>query len=273
MVSFIKMHGLGNDFVIIDLDQNQELSLTEDFVRLICDRKFGVGADQLITIINISNSAVKMGVFNNDASKSNACGNATRCISYYLYQKEKTKHHTIISEFGDKITTNYIKENIIESILPEPKFDWKDIPLAIEFNEFVNFFEYPNLPKGYFVNVGNPHVVFFVKSLDTINIDFYGKAIENHEYFPEKVNVNFAEIITNDSIKLRTFERGTGTTLACGTGAAASAVCGIKYIGLGNTVNVIQLGGELQVKYQNSNITTIGPAVKVFSGYFNLINN
>ena len=155
---------------------------------------------------------------------------------------------------------------MVKSQLPAPKFNYDQIPLSKNFIESIEFYDFPNLPKGYFVNVGNPHIVFFVDNINKINILHYGKIIESHEYFPEKVNVNFAEIVSKSHINLKTYERGTGLTLACGTGAAATAVCAIKYMEAEKSVKVSMMGGDLIVNYENSIINTEGSATKVFDG-------
>lgn len=267
MVSFVKMHGLGNDFVVINLDENKNLTISTDFVKKICDRKYGIGADQLVIISTLSFDAVLMQIYNNDGSKSDACGNATRCIAKLLKNITNLKIHT---SSGDIIQTDATDEDNIISELPQPKFAWHQIPLSKEFNNFINFHEFQNLPEGYFINVGNPHIVFFVDDINSINIGHYGKILESHNYFPEKVNVNFAAISDNNKINLITYERGSGLTLACGTGAAATAVAAVTYKNITGEITISMPGGDLKVTYNknDSKIITCGQAISVFNGEF-----
>lgn len=264
-IPFIKMHGLGNDFVIID-QRIFKYALDVNKIKKISDRKLGVGCDQLILIDNSENANISMQIYNKDGSIVGACGNGTRCVAYLIMDEAGSEFVTIETIAGVLEAKLYTNGEVSVN-LGVPKTSWYDIPVISEMDTNYIDIVIDDLKYPYAVNVGNPHIVFFVENLDEVEIEELGPSIENHYYFPEKVNVNFVEIIDRNNIKLRTFERGAGLTLACGTGASASVWAATCRDLTGNEVNVIQDGGNLLIKkLPNNSIEMRGKIEKSFVG-------
>ena len=274
MFNFLKMHGLGNDFVIIDLRENI-LDLSDNLVRAVCDRRTGIGCDQLILLSNPSSSetTVFMGIRNADGSEAGACGNATRCVADMLMRKMQTDFVKIETESG--VLECWRSGNDIRVKLGPPTFEWRDIPLSKPCDTMslpIGLSKYAQLKDPITLSVGNPHVVFFLESLDGLNINEVGPVIENDPLFPERVNVNFAVLAGESKIMLRVWERGSGATLACGTGACATAVAAMKRGLISGKVEVEQAGGNLLVEWaggSESPVYMTGKAVHVYSGKYN----
>jgi len=220
-----KMDGLGNDFVIID-ERSKNLDLNKEQIIKICDRNF-IGCDQLIFIKKNRNIDAGLEFYNSDGSKSGACGNGTRCVAYFL-SKEKNKNQIEVWTSSGNLQSKIYEEKIVETKIGIPKTNWNEIPLSKELetknlkikildennNEFIG---------GTAVNVGNPHVIFFINDIDIFDIKKIGPEIENSKLFPERCNVTLAKIIKDDHIKIKVWERGAGLTKACGTAACATA--------------------------------------------------
>ena len=223
-----KMDGLGNDFVIIDQRHNY-IELTNDQIKKICNRNF-IGCDQLIFIKKNEKIDADMEFYNSDGSVSGACGNGTRCVAYLL-SKEMNKNKIILGTESGNLESKILDKKLVETKIGPAKTNWNEIPLLEELNTInLNYKIVDNNNNEYFggtaVNVGNPHVVFFVKNIDSFNIKKIGPTIENDELFPEKCNVTIAEVINQNLIKVKVWERGAGQTKACGTAACATAVAG-----------------------------------------------
>jgi diaminopimelate epimerase len=273
---FTKMHGLGNDFIMIDcfektVDQPEALSIK------MCDRRFGVGGDGLVLILPSDKADFKMRIFNPDGTEPEMCGNAIRCFAKYVYEKGLTQKTEItvetlagilkpkielVNQFVDNITVNMGPPRLKPEEIP---FEGKDIK-----DKVVN---YPLDVDGKIYNItcvsmGNPHCVIFVENLDGINIEELGKKIEHHKYFPRKTNVEFIEVIDKGRIKLKVWERGAGATLACGTGACASVVAGVLNDITDAQVNVELPGGKLFIQWKSDAVYMSGPALEVFKGEF-----
>src|SRR5690242_14245931 len=214
---FEKMHGLGNDFVIIDT-RGEPLDITPALARAIADRRKGVGCDQLIVLEPSTNADLKMRIWNCDGGEVEACGNATRCVV------QLTGARLIDSDGGLLEGEDLGAE--IEVGIGEPRFGWSEIPLAYAMDTAALPMAWDGLEHPMALNVGNPHLVFFVPDAREVPLDQVGPGIENDPAFPERINVNVGTYV-HDRLKLRTFERGAGETLACGTGACASAVAAI----------------------------------------------
>jgi len=258
---FHKMHGLGNDFVIIDA-RNEPFEISTALARAICDRRTGVGCDQLIVLEPSDTADLKMRIWNQDGGEVESCGNATRCVV------QLTGARRIDSDGGMLEGQDLGAE--VEVLLGEPRFGWQDIPLAYAMDTAALPMGWDRLEHPMALNVGNPHVVFFVDVLDAIPIEELGPKIEHDPAFPERINVNVAQI-DDDGIRLKTWERGAGLTLACGTGACATAVAAIKSKRAASPVNVTMPGGSLTISWApGDQIRMRGSATHVFSGELDL---
>ena len=256
---FMKMHGLGNDFVVIDLRHG---TVAPDAVTIaaIADRHFGVGFDQLATIEHDDQADARLVFFNADGSRSAACGNATRCIALLMERPAtiETMGGILHTEPGEAQAT---------VTLPPPALDWEFIPLAMPMDTRDMPVGWDELERPMAVNVGNPHVIFFVPDTDAVDLERLGPVIETDPLFPEKINVNVATIVNPQNIRLRVWERGVGLTLACGTGACATAVAAIRSGRAVSPVTVHLPGGDLRIGWQEGGpIEMEGAATHVFTG-------
>jgi diaminopimelate epimerase len=255
------MHGLGNDFVIIDARQ-EPFDVTTALARAITDRRTGVGCDQLIVLEPSDTADLKMRIWNSDGGEVESCGNATRCVV------QLTGAATIDTAGGLLRGENLGAE--VEVSIGEPRFAWDEIPLAYAMDTAALPMAWDNLDRPFAVNVGNPHLVFFVPDAREVPLEELGPRIENDPAFRERINVNVATYV-DKRLKLRTFERGAGETLACGTGACASAVAAIVTKRAESPVRVDMTGGSLSVSWAPGEpIRMCGSATHVFSGEFDL---
>jgi len=223
-----KMDGLGNDFVIID-QRIKNIEFSREQIIKICDRNF-IGCDQLIIIKKNRELDAGLEFYNSDGSTSGACGNGTRCATYLLSKENNNKEITVWTASGI-IRSNILKDNLVKTQIGVPKIKWNEIPISKNKNTKnlgIKITDENNNEHigGIAINVGNPHVIFFVESIDNFNIKKVGPAIENNKLFPEKCNVTIAEVINQNLIKVKVWERGAGQTKACGTAACATAVAG-----------------------------------------------
>ena len=227
-IKAFKMDGLGNDFVIID--NRQEIShLSKKQIIKICDRNF-IGCDQLILIEKDNNADARLKFFNSDGGESGACGNGTRCVAD-LISKEKNEKIIILTTLSGNLKSEILSNNLVTTEIGNAKIKWNEIPLLDELNTKnlnIKISDQNNKEHsgGTAINVGNPHVVFFVDNIDDFDIAKIGPKIENHEMFPEKCNVTIAKVINKNLIKVKVWERGAGLTKACGTAACATAFAG-----------------------------------------------
>ena len=258
---FQKMHGLGNDFVVIDArDRAVPLSLSQR--QWIADRRRGIGCDQLIVLEPSGNADLRMRIWNSDGGEVESCGNATRCVV------QLTGARRIDSDGGMLEGEDLGAE--VEVAIGEPRFAWDEIPLAYPMDAARLPLGWDGLQNPMAVNVGNPHLVFFVDALDSVPIEQLGPRIETDGAFPERINVNVAEIGTS-GIRLKTWERGAGLTLACGTGACATAVAAIKSKQASSPVEVTMSGGTLTIAWEPGQpIRMRGAATHVFEGELDL---
>lgn len=263
-VDFIKMHGLGNDFVVLDRRREGSLALDAQSVRALADRHSGIGCDQLIMLERADNAACIMRIFNQDGGEVEACGNAARAVGLLLGEPA-----TIITA-GGIIETRPDGEAIAVD-MGEPRFGWEEIPLAYPMDTLAMPVAWEELEHPSAVNVGNPHVVFFVPDDDAVQMETLGPLIEHDELFPARINVNVATVEDRGTIRLRVWERGAGLTRACGTGACATAVAAIR-LGLVDTEVTVHLpGGPLDISWSGQgSITMSGPATESFRGSFDL---
>jgi diaminopimelate epimerase len=258
---FHKMHGLGNDFVIID-GREQSVSITPELARAIADRHLGVGCDQLILVGKSDKADVSMRIWNHDGGEVESCGNAARCVVALTHARTiETPAGVIEGESaGDEV----------EVTMREPRFGWADIPISYAVDTSSLPFIWGPLKHGFAVNVGNPHVVFFVDDPDSINLDQRGPEIENDPAFPDRINVHVAAV-RDDGIHMRSWERGAGLTLACGTGACATAVAAIATKRAVSPVTVHMPGGTVIVSWApGQELRMRGAATDVFEGDLDL---
>ena len=276
IIKFIKMHGLGNDFVIIDCRSNS-IDISKELINNISDRKIGAGCDQLITINNSSSDDhdVYIKIYNPNGDSAEACGNGTRCVAKLLFEENNNSETRIKSDAGILLAKKVDNLNISVN-LGKPSVSWKDIPLAREVDTLnipLDGLETHALEHNFSlltqvvaVNIGNPHAVFFGKNIYKCNLQNFGPKIENHELFPEKTNVELVEIIDRKTIKIRVWERGAGITLACGSGACAAVYAGKLIKLLDDKVEVKVELGSLHIAVENNELILTGPAEISFHG-------
>ena len=257
------MHGLGNDFVVLD-GREQSIPIDPATVRALADRRTGIGCDQLIMIGRSAVADVSMRIWNSDGSEVGACGNATRCIPVLL-----DRDCTIETPAGVLHATREEGGAVVD--MGRPSFDWESIPLAYAMDTAALPLAWDALERPMAVNLGNPHLVFFVADIDAIPLEELGPRIEADPLFPERINVNVAQIVDRRHIRARTWERGAGLTRACGTGACATAVAAIISGRADRPVTVELPGGQLTIGWTPGGaITMAGPAAHVFSGEITL---
>ena len=217
---FIKMHGLGNDFVVLDA-RRQPIALTPGIIRAIGDRRHGVGFDQLLTLMPSDSAACYMRIDNSDGSSAGACGNGTRCVGRLLLEESGGETVDIDSP-GGRLQVSGAGQGLFTARMGLPRFGWQDVPLSREMDTLHLDLTVGDLSDPVAVSMGNPHVVFFVPDAEAVPLSEVGPAIENHELFPDRVNVSVASQHTDGSFRLRVFERGAGITSACGSGTCAA---------------------------------------------------
>lgn len=227
-IKAFKMDGLGNDFVIID-NRTNKINLSNEQIVKICNREF-IGCDQLIIIKDNSETDASVEFFNSDGSPSGACGNGTRCVADLLSKEKKKNSITVTTESGN-LNSKILGNNMVTTQIGVARTEWHEIPLSKNLdtkNLNIKILDSDNKEffGGMAINVGNPHLIFFVKNLEKFNIEKIGPQLEVHEFFPEKCNVTIAEVVNKDLIKVKVWERGAGLTKACGTAACATAMAG-----------------------------------------------
>jgi diaminopimelate epimerase len=261
-----KMDGLGNDFVIID-NRLDPITLNQDQIVKICDRKF-IGCDQLILINNHKTSDAYLDFFNSDGSKSGACGNGTRCIAEFLSKENKKKNISLTTSSGE-LNSDILGNNLVETGIGIGKIKWNEIPLSQNINtKNLSIKIIDNIGNEYLggiaINVGNPHVIFFVNNVDDFNIEKIGPEVEQNKLFPERCNVTIAQVITKNLIKVKVWERGAGLTKACGTAACATAFAGFINQLNSNQVDIEFKTGKLLIKIDDNNyIKMKGPVSNI----------
>ena len=256
-LQFHKMHGLGNDFVIVD-GREQSVAMTPQLAKAIADRHRGIGCDQLILIGKSDVADVSMRIWNHDGGEVESCGNASRCV---VALTGATKIETPAG-----IIEGASEGSEVEVTTIEPRFGWADIPLAYPMDTASLPLQWGELKNGFAVNVGNPHVVFFVEDPKEIELDHRGPEIEDDPIFPDRVNVHVAAL-SDDGIHMRSWERGAGLTLACGTGACATAVAAIATRRATSPIAVHMPGGSLTIAWAAGQpVRMRGSATHVFEG-------
>lgn len=261
-VPFIKMHGLGNDFIVLDGRETTLPPLTETFARALADRRTGIGCDQLVVLEPSTSATLKARFFNQDGGEVESCGNASRAIGLLLGKA------ATIETLGGLLEVAPHSAGISVD-MGEPRFDWDAIPLAYPLDTHTLPLRWDALEGPTAVNVGNPHVIFFVPDCSMVELDRLGPEIEHDPVFPQRVNVNVATIASRSHIRLRVWERGVGETRACGTGACATAIGAMRRGLVDRSVTVSLPGGDLQIEWTEAGrIQMTGPAVESFRGTF-----
>lgn len=260
-ISFMKMHGLGNDFVVLDL-RARDVVVTPELARAIGDRHRGVGFDQLATIEAGANGAdAHLVFFNSDGSTSAACGNATRCIARHLMDETSADALTLTTERGTLFARD--QDNGITSInMGQPQLDWRDIPLA----RAMDTLELPIEGAPTATGMGNPHCTFFVDDADAVDLEARGAEIEHHPLYPQRTNVQFASVIGENHLRMRVWERGVGVTLASGSSSCATAVASARRGLTGRAVTIDLDGGRIEVDWRDDGVWMTGPTSHVFTG-------
>ena len=274
MIKFTKMQGLGNDYVYIDAI-HQNIEKESSLAQFVSNRNFGIGSDGLILICKSERADFKMKMFNADGSEAEMCGNGIRCVGKFVYDKGLTNKTEVTIETlaGVKTLQLYVENGKVKTVkvdMGEPILTPKEIPVISEEEPVKNLTLQAKDKEFKFtcVSMGNPHAITIVKDTKAFEVDTYGKLLEVDKVFPNKTNVEFIEIVDKNHIKMRVWERGAGETLACGTGACASAVaCCLNGL-TQNNVQVELLGGILEIEWnkEDNHVYMTGPAVTVFEG-------
>lgn len=276
MLDFTKMHGLGNDFVVIDAI-NQAVNVSPEQIRLMADRHFGIGFDQLLLVEKpeSANANFKYRIFNADGGEVAQCGNGARCFARFVREKGLFGGDKIIvdTDSGQLVLT--LSENDKVTVnMGIPKHKPNEIPLIAKHEQATYKVDINgNVVEFVAVSMGNPHAVIQVEDVKLAPVAELGKALESHALFPERANIGFAQIIKRNYIQLRVFERGAGETLACGSGACAAVVAGIEQGLLDNAVSVALTGGELMISWagRGQPVFMTGAATTVFDGQISLM--
>ena len=274
MIKFTKMHGLGNDYVYIDAI-NQKIENESSLAKFVSNRHFGIGSDGLILICKSEVADFKMRMFNSDGSEAEMCGNGIRCVGKFVYDKGLTNKTTVKIETlaGIKTLILNTKDGKVETArvdMGEPILEAEKIPVISTEKPVKNLELEAENKKFKFtcVSMGNPHAITIVENTKEFDVEKYGKVLEIDKAFPKKANIEFAQIIDRQNINMRVWERGAGETLACGTGACATAVaCNLNGL-TDRKVNIELLGGTLNIEWneKDNHVYMTGPAVTVFDG-------
>ncbi len=260
------MHGLGNDFVIIDArgagDPITHAPMTPDLARALGDRHRGIGFDQLAVIADSDSADANVTFWNTDGSTAGACGHATRCVAHLLLA-ETTAATLAMQTANGRLIAERLSDGRIRVDMGPARTGWRDIPLAEEAD--TTALHLPGSPGA--VSMGNPHCVFFVEDAEAVQLAEVGPEWEHHPLFPERTNVEFAQAISRTEVRLRVWERGAGITLACGSGACAAVVAGVRKGLLERSVTIHLDGGALEIEWrENGHVYMTGPIAHVFEG-------
>ena len=260
-LTFIKMHGAGNDFVIID-SRGREAVVTPALARALGDRNRGVGFDQLAEIRPSDSADFALDFWNNDGTRAGACGNATRCVSDLILRETGRDALTLTTERG-VLQAVRRADGLVSVNMGAPQLDWAQVPLA----RAVDPLHLPLAGDPVAVGMGNPHCVFFVPDAEAVDLAERGRAVEHDPLYPQRTNVEFATLTAPDHLRMRVWERGAGVTLACGSGACATAVAAHLRGLAGRHVTLHMDGGLLEVDWRDDGVWLTGPVVRVFDGW------
>lgn len=271
---FVKMQGLGNDFIVFDA-RHQSLALDKGRIRALCDRRLGVGGDMVILLEaprSVADADVFMGIFNFDGSEVGACGNATRCVAGLLMAQSGGNQVVIETQAG-RLVAQKAPDGQVSVDMGKAYLEWEKIPLSHSIKtENIAIDDVP-VPPAVAVNVGNPHAVFFVDDVAGVDLERLGPRVENHPLFPERTNVEFVQVLSCEHVRMRVWERGVGVTPACGSGACAVAVAAIRRgMVAGRQVRVTLDGGDLHILWRedDGHVVMSGPWAEVYRGEVSL---
>jgi diaminopimelate epimerase len=270
-IAFIKMHGAGNDFVVLD-GRARPLGLTPERIRLLADRRLGIGCDQLISLEPATaGSDVFMRIHNPDGSEAGACGNATRCVAT-LIGRERGGPSVTISTISGDLPAALLPDGLVTVDLGAPRLGWAEVPLAAPLDTLRLPLAEGAVAQPAACSMGNPHATFFVPSLAGLDIARLGPRFETDALFPDRANIGFAEILGSDRIRLRVWERGAGLTLACGSGACATLVNAVRRGLTGRRAELVLDGGTLTIEWRESDghVLMTGPVETSFTGTIDL---
>lgn len=266
---FLKMHGLGNDFVVLDA-RTTPIAVSPQAARAIGDRRTGVGFDQLVVLEPAKNTAadIYMRILNSDGSQAGACGNATRCVAWLLMQ-ESGKDRVVIETVSGLLDAKAAGERMVTVDMGLARLDWRELPLSQAADTIALPVQVPVAGAGQPVGVsmGNPHAVFFVPDAEAVPLAEVGPTVEHHALFPERTNVEFATVVGPEKIRMRVWERGSGITQACGTGACATLVAAARRGLTGRKAEVVLDGGSLFIEWRDDgHVLMSGPAALSYAG-------
>tara|TARA_B100002051_G_C16676235_1_gene607267 strand:+ start:121 stop:972 length:852 start_codon:yes stop_codon:yes gene_type:complete len=269
-IKYHKMNGAGNEFIIID-NSDINFTYTPDIVISICSNSLETSCDQLITIEKRVGHCLNLNIWNKDGSKAEACGNASRCVAKLIFDEIGVEYVELRSENCTHLCKKMDNGGVIVN-MGKANTNGKNIPISLDMDDTLNFnynFEFQDLKKVKYtsvINVGNPHIIFWLDSINNIKPEVIGPLVENHKIFPEKINVSFAEIVDKNNIKLAVWERGAGITRACGTAACAAAYSAMKLGLASNNLNISLPGGILEIIIDpEGNIHKTGPVELEYS--------
>ena len=276
-LKFWKMHGLGNDYVLVDnRDQKIREGNLGQLAKRLCKRRFSIGADGLLLLYNSSVADLKMRIFNADGTEAEMCGNGIRCFAKYCYENDVVDKTELSVETLGGMKSIWLelqngKVGAVKVDMGRPILEREQIPVLGEGRCIGEELEVDGATfKMTCLSVGNPHCVIFIDDVENFPVAELGPKIENHQLFPNRINVEFAQALGRDQLKVRVWERGVGETLACGTGACAASVAGNLLGKTDGKIVVHLLGGDLCIDYQEDRILMTGPAEKVFEGTLDL---
>jgi len=265
--SFIKMNGIGNDFVVVDCRAGP-ITFSKEIVETIANRHTGIGCDQLILIENAQHADAFMRIYNADGSEVNACGNAARCVASILLKQKSTNKVSL--ETNERIIEAFNCGNgHITVDMGVPLIKWQEIPLLKKQDTLHLSLSCDMLSDAVAVNMGNPHCIFFVEDENSVELSIIGPKLESHPIFPEKANIGIAKILSNQSLRLKVWERGVGITAACGTAACAAAIAAVRRGLMDRKIEVQLPGGTVYIEWQeNNHVMLTGPVATNFNGVF-----
>jgi diaminopimelate epimerase len=283
-MKFTKMHGLGNDYIYVNAF-HQTVNNPESLSRTISDRHFGIGSDGLILLLPSEKADCRMRMFNADGSEGEMCGNGIRCLAKFAYDHGTVKKNPMRIETGRGVLTLDLKVNQQDKVeqivvkMGEPNLALEQIPVdatkvikaQAPHTYRLSVAQGNELVDAVFVNVGNPHAVIYVDNVDAVDLPRVGPIMEHHKAFPKRANIHWVQVIGPSEVKMRTWERGSGITLACGTGASAVCVAGVLTGRTSRKILAHLPGGDLNLEWRDTdnNVYMTGPATEVFSGEWN----